>query len=92
MPHVLALTHCIVVEFKLQRTVIESSRTFKEPLLPRLGAFHFLPSPGWDRANTVQFSREREFPVAKDLNVGQFIDASFIKATDQSGFIDKPYR
>ena len=44
---------------------------------------------------TVRFSLEeleREFPGAKDRNVAQFIDASFMKAIDQSGFIDKLYR
>jgi NitT/TauT family transport system substrate-binding protein len=44
---------------------------------------------------TVRFSLEeldREFPGAKDRNVVQFIDASFMKAIDQSGFIDKLYR
>jgi len=43
----------------------------------------------------VRFSLEeldREFPGAKDKNVSQFIDASFMKAIDQSGFIDKLYR
>jgi NitT/TauT family transport system substrate-binding protein len=44
---------------------------------------------------TVRFSLEeleREFPAAKERNVGQFVDANFIKAIDQSGFIDKLYR
>lgn len=44
---------------------------------------------------TVRFSLEeldREFPGAKEKSVGQFIDASFMKAIDQSGFIDKLYR
>ena len=44
---------------------------------------------------TVRFSLEeleREFPGAKDRNVAQFIDPSFMKAIDQSGFIDKLYR
>jgi len=44
---------------------------------------------------TVRFSLEeldREFPGAKDRNVAQFIDSSFMKAIDQTGFIDKLYR
>jgi NitT/TauT family transport system substrate-binding protein len=44
---------------------------------------------------TVRFSLEelqREFPGAKDRNVAQFIDASFMRAIDQSGFIDRLYR
>ena len=44
---------------------------------------------------TVRFSLEefdREFPGAKDKSVSQFIDASFMKAIDQSGFIDKLYQ
>jgi hypothetical protein len=35
---------------------------------------------------------EREFPGAKDRNVAQFIDASFMRAIDPSGFIDRLYR
>ncbi len=44
---------------------------------------------------TVRFSLEeldREFPGAKDRNVVQFIDSSFMKAIEQTGFIDKLYR
>lgn len=44
---------------------------------------------------TVRFSLEelnREFSGAKDRNVAQFIDSSFMRAIDQSGFIDKLYR
>jgi NitT/TauT family transport system substrate-binding protein len=44
---------------------------------------------------TVRFSLEeldREFPGAKDRKVVQFIDASFMKAIDETGFIDKLYR
>ena len=44
---------------------------------------------------TVRFSLEeldREFPGAKDKNVSQFIDASLLKAIDQSGFIDQLYK
>lgn len=44
---------------------------------------------------TVRFSLEeleREFPGAKERNVGQFIDAGILKTIDQSGFIDKLYR
>jgi hypothetical protein len=32
---------------------------------------------------------EREFPGAKDKNVSQFVDATVMKAIDQSGFIEK---
>jgi len=41
---------------------------------------------------TVRFSLEeldREFPGAKDKNVSQFVDATVMKAIDQSGFIEK---
>ena len=41
---------------------------------------------------TVRFSLEeldREFPGAKDKNAAQFIDAAFMKAIDESGFIDR---
>jgi NitT/TauT family transport system substrate-binding protein len=44
---------------------------------------------------TVRFSLEeldREFSGAKDRNVAQFIDPTFMKAIDQTGFIDKLYR
>jgi NitT/TauT family transport system substrate-binding protein len=44
---------------------------------------------------TVRFSLEeldREFPGAKDKNVSQFVDASLLKAIDQSGFIDQLYK
>jgi ABC-type nitrate/sulfonate/bicarbonate transport system substrate-binding protein len=44
---------------------------------------------------TVRFALEeldREFPGAKDKNVSQFIDASLLKAIDQSGFIDRLYK
>ena len=44
---------------------------------------------------TVRFSLEeldREFPGAKDKSASQFIDASFVKAIDQSGFIDRLYQ
>jgi ABC-type nitrate/sulfonate/bicarbonate transport system substrate-binding protein len=44
---------------------------------------------------TVRFSLEeldREFPGAKDRPVGQFVDSTFMKAIDQSGFVDKLYR
>lgn len=44
---------------------------------------------------TVRFALEeleREFPGAKDKGAGQFIDASFMKTIDRSGFLDKPYR
>jgi ABC-type nitrate/sulfonate/bicarbonate transport system substrate-binding protein len=43
---------------------------------------------------TVRFSLEeldREFPGAKDRPVGQFVDPTFMKAIDQSGFVDKLY-
>lgn len=41
---------------------------------------------------TIRFSLEeldREFPGAKDKNPAQFIDAAFMKAIDESGFIDR---
>lgn len=53
------------------------------------------PSKPYPDEITVRFSLEeldREFPGAKDRNVAQFIDASLMKAIDQSGFIDKLYR
>jgi hypothetical protein len=53
------------------------------------------PSKPYPDEVTVRFSLEelnREFPGAKERNVGQFIDAALLKAIDQDGFIERLYK